>query len=590
MYEIFRRKFKVIYGIDLFGKPPELYFKGKPKKVSFIGTFLTLLYFVLYVVIFVYKLIKMINKDEVTFYETYAYSDIPSIHITNEIFYGGFALGDPPFIDETIYYPEVKYYRGARENGKMIYYVEQDVEVEVCKPEKFSLKYQDLIKDLPLNNLYCVKNMDFEFEGYGYLDKYSYVEIKIYRCNNQTKEGIPCQNLSTIDKYLYTNALQFYFQDIDLTPEDYDSPTKNGNRVIVAPIFKNLYQKIFTYLQVVIIETDKDIIGLKDYYKNDTQKLLKYEESWVISSPNEGLTYENNFPLCEINIQLSEKVLTQKRKNIKLIDIFGDVGGTMEFLFTVFSIISSFLTDKLYITSLVNNLFFFETDKKLIYIKNNNNFLKNFIPLVNKSIILTQNKSSNKLPQNLIFKNEEIKENSNNNNLKKEKVLVSRVLNTKRRKKSQTMISSFRSNETGEIKSQTLFKKNKDINKDNNKDNNNNEITINELDLNNSKTPERKDKDENIDKKNINYINKIIINKISFIFCYLCFRKKKDIKNILLDEGEKIIKEKLDIRNIFKKVYKKEKFKIKLNNTNYIEMSDECKQKINAYKNELLNK
>ena len=68
------------------------------------------------------------------------------------------------------------------------------------------------------------------------------------------------------------------------------------------------------------------------------------------------------------------------------------------------------------------------------------------------------------------------------------------------------------------------------------------------------------------------------------------FSKKKNIKNILLDEGEKIIKDKLDIRNIFKKVYKKEKLKIKLNSINYIEMSDECKQKINSYKNELLNK
>ena len=57
------------------------------------------------------------------------------------------------------------------------------------------------------------------------------------------------------------------------------------------------------------------------------------------------------------------------------------------------------------------------------------------------------------MPQNLIFKNEEINENSNNNNLKKEKekVLVSRVLKLpNRRKKSQTMISSFRSNETDE--------------------------------------------------------------------------------------------------------------------------------------------
>ena len=41
----------------------------------------------------------------------------------------------------------------------------------------------------------------------------------------------------------------------------------------------------------------------------------------------------------------------------------------MEFIFTIFSIIASFLTDKLYITSLINNLFFFDIDKKLYLLK-----------------------------------------------------------------------------------------------------------------------------------------------------------------------------------------------------------------------------
>ena len=124
----------------------------------------------------------------------------------------------------------------------MKYYFEQDVEIEICQLEKFSSKYRDLFKDLPLNNIYCIKNMDFQLEGFNYLDKYSYVEIKIYRCDNQTKDGIPCQDFSIIDQYLYENFLQFYYQDIDLTPYNYYSPTKKGSRVNLAPIFKHLYQ------------------------------------------------------------------------------------------------------------------------------------------------------------------------------------------------------------------------------------------------------------------------------------------------------------------------------------------------------------
>ena len=70
MYGVLRKKFRIIYDIDLFGKQPELYYKGKKKKVSFVGAFLTISYFVLYMIILIYKLIKLIKKEEVSFYET----------------------------------------------------------------------------------------------------------------------------------------------------------------------------------------------------------------------------------------------------------------------------------------------------------------------------------------------------------------------------------------------------------------------------------------------------------------------------------------------------------------------------------------
>ena len=62
--------------------------------------------------------------------------------------------------------------------------------------------------------------------------------------------------------------------------------------VILSPIYKNIYQKIYAYLQIVIKDTDKDFIGLKNFWENNIEKYLKYEESWIISSPNEGQTYE----------------------------------------------------------------------------------------------------------------------------------------------------------------------------------------------------------------------------------------------------------------------------------------------------------
>jgi hypothetical protein len=93
-----------------------------------------------------------------------------------------------------------------------------------------------------------------------------------------------------------------------------------------------------------------------------------------------------------------------------------------------------------------------------------------------------------------------------------------------------------------------------------------------------------KDNDENR-----GILKKIQINRCLTYLCFLCARKRNNIQNILLDEGMKIIIEKLDIMNLFKKIYRDEKLQEKLDDKEeYIEMSDECKNKLfDIYKNTL---
>ena len=58
-------------------------------------------------------------------------------------------------------------------------------------------------------------------------------------------------------------------------------------------------------------------------------------------------------------------------------------------------------------------------------------------------------------------------------------------------------------------------------------------------------------------------------------------RKRKNIQNILLDEGMKIIIEKLDIINLFKKLYRDEKIQSKIETKEeIIEMSEDCKKNL----------
>ena len=107
----------------MFGKEPEFYYKGRPKKTSWMGRILSILFVVIYFGFFIYKVVRMLQKKDVTFYDRFTYIEKPSkVKITNENFYGGFAIEDPQtydaFIDESIYFPKAFFKRAEKKGDK----------------------------------------------------------------------------------------------------------------------------------------------------------------------------------------------------------------------------------------------------------------------------------------------------------------------------------------------------------------------------------------------------------------------------------------------------------------------------------------
>ena len=358
----------------------------------------------------------MIQKVEGSFYESYSNrsKEIPSIQLTNKNFYGGFALGAIPFIDETIYYPKLEFWRGERIGGEWSW-TSKDLELVRCQLDYFGPLYWDLFRDKPLNDLYCIKDLNETLEGYQHERIYSYFFVTLHSCHNKTKNGSDCKPKEVIEKYLYNNVFQFFIQDINLTPLDFYNPSQITQKIITGPVFKNLYQKIYTYMQIINVETDADYLGLSAFTKINSQKLLKYDESWIISAPSENQRYEQGYPFCEITVQLSEKVLTQKRTFTKITEIFGEIGGTMEVVYIFFNVFVSFIAGFLYKTALVNNLFSFDLSKRIIKLKENkNDILESNESKENQEI--KENKGNQEIQENQ--KNLENQENQGNKDIK----------------------------------------------------------------------------------------------------------------------------------------------------------------------------
>ena len=569
---------------DLFGKIPEFYYKGKSKKSSIFGIVLTVLYIILYITFLVYKLIRMFQRVDVTFYDSYTFKGLPSINLTNNEFYGGFGMGG--IIDEHMYHLTVEYVSKVRVNGAWVE-TRTPLKTDICQLEWFGPDYQDIFADQPLKNYYCIKDVSgMVLEGYSNLERFSFFNVKFYPCVGTTKDGEPCYDDAIKEKFFTFNSVELKIQDNDLNPLDYKNPVLRRKVDMNSPVFKGLFQLIYSYLQIVNIETDEDITGL-NFFTNSIRKqqYTRYENSFLIASPLlYGDIFKTGGPIADVTLQLHAKVLTQKRQYTRLIDVLGDVGGLMEILYTFLNIISSFVTEILYDKSLVNSLFSFDINKKYVVFNNTKHRSKKANEENNLKDLRKMDSNHFKQKFEDLGNNKNIEIYSKENSGDQKIISKNTISSTRKRinKRKSTKNNNLKNSKTNlvQMNEQSNIPEDKLQNYENkiSQEENKNIVGI----YNVVNDPDGTGNDTNYsserDLKNI-YINNL------FICCFWCTRRKNNMNKILFEEGSKIITERLDILNMFNHLYIIELIQQKLNiEARGMNMSHRCKKNIQTYK------
>ena len=150
----------------------------------------------------------------------------------------------------------------------------------------------------------------------------------------------------------------------------------------------------------------------------------------------------------------------------------------MEVIFSLFRIISSFLTDNLYEQALVNNLFTFDLDKKIIKIKEKkknknfpenedikiyNNTLKPSPTFTQKTININDDQAIN--TRNKLY---DLNSNITNPNTNNDNLLISRNIKSPKKKKMKSKMnfsSNLGKSSSSSVKSKFIFvNKNEDEN------------------------------------------------------------------------------------------------------------------------------
>ena len=314
-----------LFTIDIFGKEVKLYYRGKSKFKSLLGSFSTIIYGIIYILLFAYKLNMMLKKEDVNYYETNVNTEgIPYIELTNEIFYPIFSLGNLDLGTnniEMLYSIKAIFWNGRKIKGQWSYN-SKDLELEQCKIENFAPKYREKFQDIEkIENYYCIKNINNLFVGNHNSNNDTYLELSFYPCINEIENSTKCYPSDTIKHILNNNYIEILFPDVELSPQIYKTPVKFGKRETSFGVFKKQYNELYIDFHKLNIETDEDNLGLSKNIKKEcylTLDSFQLFPSLIDFSPGR--------PIASIIIRLSDKIVTVKRTNTKLIVVLGSIG------------------------------------------------------------------------------------------------------------------------------------------------------------------------------------------------------------------------------------------------------------------------
>ena len=253
--------------LDIYAKRACFFFNNQERIGSYFGLFLTVLYVIASIVLFIYYLILTIERKEIKVYDSTLYAqEMPYIELDKNSFYFAFGLEDPVtlnrFVDETIYKAEVVFIDRVKINGEFVTIARDTLALEKCKVENFGKNYQHLFIEGELKNSYCLKDFDYNLTfigGFKY-ERMSYLRIKIYPCKNSTENNYHCQPQEQIDHYLTSGYFSILMKDIGLNPSNYTYPTLPTLQDLYTTVDRRLYKNYILNFGLTEIHTDTGLI------------------------------------------------------------------------------------------------------------------------------------------------------------------------------------------------------------------------------------------------------------------------------------------------------------------------------------------
>jgi hypothetical protein len=373
-----RNNSPAIYDFDIFARRISLFYNKNEKIGSSFGLFLTIIYILSSITIFILFLIMIFQKRDFNVSDSIINSqDIPSFNLkTSNLFF--FIIGitnknNTRIIDESIYRVSAIYAKQYKDSkGVFVDKEIKNLQVEKCK-ENYN---NEILNQNELNNFYCLENLDIDLIGGNNYKNFSFIEIQIYQCINNSDNNNTCKSQEIIDDTLENGHFSIQLKNIELNPDDYTYPIQPTIQEFFSSISKNFYKNIIFLYKITKVETYAGIF----YEINNIVEDLKLDDT------KEDIYYMNNKEkiISKINIRLSNGIHIQKRIYKNIFNVFAITGGYMNILFCIFYLMSfiynKFNFERIIVNSMMNMDLKYEKKipPKVNLKRNSTVFLNNF--------------------------------------------------------------------------------------------------------------------------------------------------------------------------------------------------------------------
>ena len=205
---------------DMYGKTLTLTFDGEDTHYTIIGATITLMIVMFMLIYGIFQLETMFKKERTTINLKSTYTDLTRDYANVSLNDYGFdfalqlSLYGNPVYDESYFTYEVENvisWWAEDENGEVKRYkISHDLEMDRC--DYYNAPPAEVERLGIDESFYCPRNKDYVIGGTFTAPIYSYLYIKLLKCENTTSSQ-HCRSDEEIDQYLDQTQLSLYYNN-----------------------------------------------------------------------------------------------------------------------------------------------------------------------------------------------------------------------------------------------------------------------------------------------------------------------------------------------------------------------------------------